>query len=64
MAKILAPTIWHHIAIRDRGTVPVTIVRDHGHELQVADRPTGRGRVDAAFWVKREDFVPAPPVVP
>ena len=56
-----APAVWHRIAIGDRGTVPVTVVKDYGSCIQVLYETPGFRQF---AWVKRSDFVPAPPLVP
>jgi hypothetical protein len=37
MDDATTPT-WNHISTGDRGSVPVTVVKDWGHEHQVAYR--------------------------
>jgi hypothetical protein len=50
----------------DRGTIPVTIVKDWGDVLQVENVAAGigGGTMRTLFWVARRDFVPAPSLAP
>jgi len=47
-----APTIWRPIELGDRGSIPVTVVKDHGDVLQVQNVASGSGaeRFVAGSW--------------
>jgi hypothetical protein len=57
-------TIFHHIAVGDRGTVPVEVIEDLGDVLKVLHRLPVGGGVRYFLYVRRVDFVPAAPVAP
>ena len=63
MDDAATPT-WHHIATGDRGSIPVSVLKDHGAELQVCYHLQVGGGLRQLFWVKRADFVPIAQVAP
>jgi hypothetical protein len=56
-----APAAFQTVAAGDQGTVAVKIVQDWGHELQVIYELPGFRQF---FWIRKADFVPAPPLAP
>jgi hypothetical protein len=55
------PSAFQSLAVGDLGSIPIRIVQDWGHELQVLYELPGFRQF---FWVRRVDFIPAPPLVP
>jgi len=66
MADAPTPTAWHTIATGDRGSIPVIVLKDLGDVLHVQNIAAGigGGTIRTKLWVKRSDFVPAPPLAP
>lgn len=64
MADTPSPTAWHHIAIGDRGTVPVEVMEDRGHEIKVTYLLPIRGGLRQYLFVRRADFRPTSPLAP
>lgn len=56
-----SPSVFRDIAIGDRGTIPVRVVKDWGDVLQVENIASGigGGTIRTLFWVARRDFMPS-----